>query len=179
MILLETARYGRMNIGRCVETPMGYIGCYRDVLLLADRRCSGKRLCEIHIPNAEFESTRPCLRELKSYLEISYICIPGNSNSANYFLLNAALYDNNYCVIKNSRGRAYCRQDLQPHKPGNQSIIDNATTTYLILHIFGFTHAQIVINCKICSDMWVLVFCSPERLNVELWYSVGSMYACQ
>lgn len=135
VILLETARYGRMNIGRCVETPMGYIGCYRDVLLLADRRCSGKRLCEIHIPNAEFESTRPCLRELKSYLEISYICIPGNSNSANYLLLNAPLYDNNYCVIKNSRGRAYCRQDLQPHKPGNQSIIDNATTTYLILHI--------------------------------------------
>ena len=43
-ILLRTARYGRMRLGRCVETDMGYLGCATDVLRAADRRCSGERL---------------------------------------------------------------------------------------------------------------------------------------
>ena len=77
VIVLRSARYGRMALGRCVETEMGHIGCHRDVMTLVDRRCSGRRRCELRIPDAELESTQPCLRELKSYLEASYSCVPG------------------------------------------------------------------------------------------------------
>jgi len=77
VIVMRSARYGRMALGRCVETEMGHIGCHRDVLTPVDRRCSGRRRCELRVPDAELESTRPCLRELKSYLEAAYSCVPG------------------------------------------------------------------------------------------------------
>lgn len=82
VIIMQKALYGRLKIGRCVEMDLGYIGCYTDVLVAADRRCSGKRVCEIRVPDAEFESTRPCLKELKTYLEASYQCVSGNSKTA-------------------------------------------------------------------------------------------------
>lgn len=77
VLVLEKAVYGRMKIGRCVEIPMGNVGCFTDVLRLADRRCSGRRVCELRVPDAEFEASHPCLRELKTYLEASYTCIKG------------------------------------------------------------------------------------------------------
>jgi len=77
VVVMRSARYGRMALGRCVETEMGHIGCQRDVLTAVDRRCSGRRRCELRVPDAELESTRPCLRELKSYLEAAYSCVPG------------------------------------------------------------------------------------------------------
>src|SRR6218665_84918 len=81
VILMTRALYGRMRVGRCVEYDLGYIDCYSDVLQRLDRRCSGQRKCEVRIPDAEFESTRPCLKELKTYLEVSYTCVKGTSSS--------------------------------------------------------------------------------------------------
>ena len=40
------------------EIDLGYVGCQRDVLGIVDRRCSGLRVCEIRIPDAELEGTR-------------------------------------------------------------------------------------------------------------------------
>ncbi len=37
VVVMETALYGRMKIGRCVESDLGYIGCSSDVLNYADR----------------------------------------------------------------------------------------------------------------------------------------------
>jgi Galactose binding lectin domain len=82
VIVVTAARYGRMRLGRCVEQELGYLGCWRDVLPVADRRCSGRRKCELRVPDAELEATQPCLRELKNYLEASYVCIPGTYQSA-------------------------------------------------------------------------------------------------
>ena len=81
VILVERALYGRMSLGRCVELDMGHLGCQTDVLALADRRCSGRRTCLIRVPDAELESRRPCLRELKTYLFASYRCVPGMSTT--------------------------------------------------------------------------------------------------
>jgi len=77
VVMIERAAYGRMRLGRCVETDMGHVGCQSDVLQTADRRCSGRTSCEIRVPDAELEKTRPCLRELKTYLEITYRCLIG------------------------------------------------------------------------------------------------------
>ena len=93
VIIMERARYGRLKIGRCVEIDLGHIGCFSDVLPLTDRRCSGKRVCEIRIPDAEFESTRPCLKELKTYLEASYQCVAGMSSPRALFITIDLLLD--------------------------------------------------------------------------------------
>ena len=77
VVMIERASYGRMRLGRCVETDMGYVGCQADVLQTADRRCSGRISCQVRVPDAELEKTRPCLRELKTYLEITYRCLTG------------------------------------------------------------------------------------------------------
>jgi Galactose binding lectin domain len=77
VIVMTSARYGRMKLGRCVEQELGYLGCWRDVRPIMDRRCSGRRTCEVRVPDAELEATEPCLRELKNYMEASYLCVPG------------------------------------------------------------------------------------------------------
>ena len=57
------------------EIDLGYVGCQRDVLGIVDRRCSGLRVCEIRIPDAELEGTRACIKELKTYLHVAYRCV--------------------------------------------------------------------------------------------------------
>lgn len=74
VVVMQKAVYGRMRLDRCVKVDMGYLGCLNDVIDLADDKCSGRRSCEISIPDTTFELTQPCL-ELKSYLEASYECI--------------------------------------------------------------------------------------------------------
>ena len=76
VVIIQSALYGRMRLGRCVQMNMGYLGCEANVKDLADQRCSGKRKCRINVPDTEFEKSRPCF-ELKSYLEISYTCVRG------------------------------------------------------------------------------------------------------
>lgn len=77
VIVMTSAMYGRMRMGRCVKKSLGYLGCYKDVLPLADRRCSGLQECEIRMPDPEFDRTAPCLEELKTYFEASHTCVEG------------------------------------------------------------------------------------------------------
>ena len=53
--------------------------CKEDVRHLADAMCSGRRKCEIAIPNSDFDAKLPCPKDLKSYLEIHYRCLDGES----------------------------------------------------------------------------------------------------
>jgi len=79
---MTDARYGRMSIGRCVRTDYGYVGCWVDVLGYMDSSCSGRRSCELGIPdqglkNAIAASANRCPREFKTYLNASYDCFEG------------------------------------------------------------------------------------------------------
>src|SRR5277367_583138 len=78
VIMMTSALYGRMRIGRCVKTDFGFVGCQADVLHVTDLRCSGRRKCSFLVPDPLFEKTKGgCNEEFKSYLEAAYICIPG------------------------------------------------------------------------------------------------------
>ncbi len=48
-IIIQSAFYGRMRLGRCVRMNMGYIGCEAPVLDVADQKCSGRHQCEIKV----------------------------------------------------------------------------------------------------------------------------------
>lgn len=74
VVVIDTASYGRMRVGRCVTGSYGYLGCSVDVLPVLDRKCSGRKSCQFTLPDAELFKTRPCPGDFTSYLEASYHC---------------------------------------------------------------------------------------------------------
>ena len=77
VIMMNRARYGRMSYGKCIERDYGYVGCSNDVLLLLDARCSGRRNCDVRIPDEFLDATKPCPKDLIRYLAADWECIPG------------------------------------------------------------------------------------------------------
>jgi len=70
----------------------GSVGCSADVTAHLDRRCSGRRSCQLTVPDATLHQRRhigaapgvsdatlhanhPCPKELMPYLEASYACV--------------------------------------------------------------------------------------------------------
>ena len=60
-----------------ISRDWGYLGCYTDVMLLADRWCSGRRSCQIPIPNGAFKAVISCPSDLLNYFEASFSCVKG------------------------------------------------------------------------------------------------------
>lgn len=75
VVFIESAMYGRMRPGRCVQQNYGYIGCQTDVTRVIATRCSGRRRCEITNLEAELTTYQACPADLKAYLDANYTCI--------------------------------------------------------------------------------------------------------
>ena len=73
MYFTVSALYNMLILFICVAMA----GCYEDVTYLVDRKCSGRRQCEIPVPNSELDATSPCFKELKTYLQAGYDCVKG------------------------------------------------------------------------------------------------------
>ena len=76
VILMTSALYGRMKIGRCLSRDY-YVGCYSDVIQFMDRKCSGRHSCTLPIPDTELQSKVACPKDLVAYLNATYICVKG------------------------------------------------------------------------------------------------------
>jgi len=100
VVVMTTARFGRMRVGRCIDassrsaalekalqSDSNLLGCYADVLDYADRTCSGKTSCEIFVPNRDLLSTRPCVAQLTMYFEAAYQCVPGKLHASFFIYL--------------------------------------------------------------------------------------------
>jgi len=85
VIVMTSARWGRMTTGRCLNIdprrlaanrndPM-FLGCSEDVLSILDTKCSSKPACDVAVPNADLDTITPCYRDLTRYLEASYTCV--------------------------------------------------------------------------------------------------------
>ena len=55
----------------------GYVGCEANVMAHMDSRCSGRRSCEIRIPDVTLDRANPCPKDFKTYLHASYGCVKG------------------------------------------------------------------------------------------------------
>jgi len=75
VIVMKSARYGRMKLGRCVSES-AKLGCSADVLDIVSRKCFGKTECEIRLPDSDMDALKPC-GEMWTYLEASYMCLKG------------------------------------------------------------------------------------------------------
>ena len=73
---MTEARYGRMNIGKCIKS--GTTGCSTDILEIMDSFCSNKRTCDLNVADFSFNEriADPC-NHMISYFEASYICKKG------------------------------------------------------------------------------------------------------
>jgi len=87
VIVMTSARWGRMENGRCLDIdprrlaanrddPM-FLGCSEDVLSLLDMKCSSEAACDVAVPNADLDTITPCYRDITRYLEASYTCVKG------------------------------------------------------------------------------------------------------
>ena len=82
---MKSAIYGRMKIGRCIQQEPEsakatkhddkFLGCSKDILHLADWKCSRRSECDIRPADLELETSTNCYSYLKLYLEASYACI--------------------------------------------------------------------------------------------------------
>ena len=81
---MTSARYGRMNVGRCAQTDYGFVGCSADVLNIADRWCSGRPECTVAVSNSALVQTGTCPDDVTSYLEAGFECIEGTIRTYHY-----------------------------------------------------------------------------------------------
>jgi len=80
VVVVTSARYGRMTVGRCVRRDYGFVGCGSDVLAITDQLCGGRRNCTVRVPNSWFDDAAEearCPEDFKNYLEVAYQCIDG------------------------------------------------------------------------------------------------------
>jgi len=77
VVVITEASYGRMELAHCVRMNYGEVGCRADVREHLDKECSGRRTCSLRIPDSSLDESNVCPREFKTYLNVSYDCIPG------------------------------------------------------------------------------------------------------
>ncbi len=81
VVIVTQAKYGRMRQVRCLSTELGHVGCSADVIGWADSQCSGRRSCQLRLPDRYLDDVpRPCSKDLRAYLFVSYICLPGTDS---------------------------------------------------------------------------------------------------
>ncbi|ELT90059.1 hypothetical protein CAPTEDRAFT_225510 [Capitella teleta] len=73
VIVVQSALYGRMKLGRCVNREY-YLGCQSDVLPFVERRCSGRRSCTMSMPDTDLHQRQPCPKDLLAYMEADFVC---------------------------------------------------------------------------------------------------------
>ena len=87
IIVISSAEYGRMELGRCITEPNEFMGCTNDVLPLIDRWCSGRRECVVGVPNPKLEEfNQNCLKVLIKYLLLKYSCVPGKGDIMQFII---------------------------------------------------------------------------------------------
>ena len=88
VIVMQTAQYGRIQLGKCLTENFGFMDCKSDVISVLDRKCSGKRQCSVKVEDSVFPAVPACHKDLKSYLAASYSCIRGESTAVQMLVLS-------------------------------------------------------------------------------------------
>jgi len=72
LILITSAMYGRMRLGRCIAGDFN-LGCSVNLIAYFDSQCTARPVCDVSIRN--LVDIHPCQKDYISYLEVSYKCI--------------------------------------------------------------------------------------------------------
>ena len=77
VILMTSAKYGRMRASRCINSNNGHLGCLADVTSQLDEACSGRHGCTYPVKDLMDVNPVPCPDDLFSFLIASYACVKG------------------------------------------------------------------------------------------------------
>ncbi|ELU10135.1 hypothetical protein CAPTEDRAFT_219488 [Capitella teleta] len=77
VIVITSAVYGRMRVGKCVTELFDHMPCQVDVLRHMDSWCSGRRNCDVLVTSLVHDAPQPCPKDYRSYLQAEYRCMPG------------------------------------------------------------------------------------------------------
>jgi len=77
LVVVRSARYGRLRLNRCAAKSYGNLGCGADVTGLFSGTCSGRRLCHVTVISLHGIHTT-CPSDLKAYVELTYDCVKGS-----------------------------------------------------------------------------------------------------
>ncbi|ESO01291.1 hypothetical protein HELRODRAFT_174841 [Helobdella robusta] len=76
VIIIRSANYGRMHIGKCATKNYGDVGCQHDVTNHVTSACSGLDSCKVYVPDDWLKSLQPCPKDFAPFLVVSYRCLP-------------------------------------------------------------------------------------------------------
>jgi len=119
VILMLSGRYGRMRFGRCMREDHGSVGCSANVLAYLDRQCSGRRHCQLPVPDAVLHAMHRCPKEIMSYLEASYVCVTGKHGASltatcfNQTLLSTNKTQHQPTCLRQTSDRVFTRDAMQ------------------------------------------------------------------
>ncbi|ESO11338.1 hypothetical protein HELRODRAFT_183282 [Helobdella robusta] len=106
VILVTSARYGRMRGGRCIQATFGHVGCSAEVTSYLDEVCSGRGSCSF--PVFRLFDEKPCPSDMMSYLEASHKCVRAQNkenqftNTSNNNMINKKSVTNINNIVNNN-----------------------------------------------------------------------------
>lgn len=82
VILVMSATYGRLRIGKCIPEKYALyasdLGCSTDVLAFINQKCSGRQHCSFPVGSLVYQIKNDCPPSvIRSYFEVSYTCLKG------------------------------------------------------------------------------------------------------
>lgn len=77
VVVMKSARYGHIQLGKCVDLDFGNFGCAVDQLKFLDKECSGLDKCSVIANDESMGADLPCASAFVRYLEASYSCQEG------------------------------------------------------------------------------------------------------
>jgi len=80
LVVVRSARYGRLRLNRCAAKSYGNLGCGADVTAMFAGTCSARRACHVTVISLHGIHTT-CPSDLKAYVELTYDCVKGSSLS--------------------------------------------------------------------------------------------------
>jgi len=135
VIMMESARFGRMRLGRCIDTDV-FIGCSADVLTLLDTRCSGRPACRLALPDPALHQQQACPKDLVAYLEASYSCIDGQYTHLSPSPLPNPHTPSRCCLSLDGTDRTLIRRSVSPTDPTDSANPPPSGTR----HVMRYSH---------------------------------------
>ena len=106
-VVVTSAMYGRMGIGRCIPTNDGHLGCHVDVTHIMNSRCSGQQFCEIVIPDEQWDRDM-CRPDAVKFLAASFNCEPPFETRKSNYITSYHFGTNGDFIINVKFDHLYC-----------------------------------------------------------------------
>ena len=157
------------------------LGCSINAINILQHACSGKSECSFPVFTDELYNTDPC-PDMKSYLEVSYECIPGTCRSTstsmdllNWLFSNVKLSDFSMpdtVADQNLNHVSFKLHDVMLCYVDFTTTLWFQSLCFLWIHVSHLHHYSLMLHVDTSPAMW------PKGLDVEGWIIHGRLKCC-